>query len=132
MKFSIKEFFSKFDQICSLLWIWSYLLKKSLMENLIFCAVLKHYQQSCEYGCSFVAKLSWKKEFFFWKDICVFLQNIHYFQKKMFLYRKKVLYLEMFLLKRNFFYREKYIWKCKKYISHLRNIFLYRKCLYYK
>ena len=33
MKFSIKDFFSKCDQI------WSHLLKKSLMENFIFCAV---------------------------------------------------------------------------------------------
>ena len=39
MKFSIKDFFSKYDQIGSFLWIWSHLLKKSLMKNLIFCAV---------------------------------------------------------------------------------------------
>ena len=39
MKFSIKDFFSKCDQIRSLLRIWSNLLKKSLMENFIFCAV---------------------------------------------------------------------------------------------
>ena len=39
MKFSIKDFFSKCDQICSFLRIWSYLLKKSLMENFIFCAM---------------------------------------------------------------------------------------------
>ena len=39
MKFSIKDFFSKYDQIRSFLRIWSHLLKKSLMENLIFCAV---------------------------------------------------------------------------------------------
>ena len=39
MKFSIKDFLSKCDQIHSFLWIWSYLLKKSLMENFIFCAV---------------------------------------------------------------------------------------------
>ena len=39
MKFSIKDFFSKFDEICSFLRIWSQLLKKSLMENLFFCAV---------------------------------------------------------------------------------------------
>ena len=36
MKFSIKNFFSKFDQILKKLWIWSHLLKKSLMENFIF------------------------------------------------------------------------------------------------
>ena len=41
MKFSIKDFFSKCDQIRSFLRIWSYLLKKSMMENFIFCAVLE-------------------------------------------------------------------------------------------
>ena len=43
MKFSIKDFFSKCDQIRSFfrssLRIWSHLLEKSLMENFIFCAV---------------------------------------------------------------------------------------------
>ena len=36
MKFSITDFFSKCDQIRRNLRIWSYLLKKSLMENFIF------------------------------------------------------------------------------------------------
>ena len=40
MKFSIKDFFSKYKQIRSLLRIWSHLLKKSLIENFIFCAVI--------------------------------------------------------------------------------------------
>ena len=40
MKFSIKDFFSKYDQIHTFLQIWSHLPKKSLMENFIFCAVL--------------------------------------------------------------------------------------------
>ena len=39
MKFSIKDFFSKYDQICRKLWILSHLLKKSFMENFIFYAV---------------------------------------------------------------------------------------------
>ena len=39
MKLSIKHFFSKCDQIRRELRIWSQLLKKSLMENFIFCAV---------------------------------------------------------------------------------------------
>ena len=39
MKFSIKDFFGKCDQICKKLRIWSHLLKKSLMENVIFYAV---------------------------------------------------------------------------------------------
>ena len=38
-KFSIKHFFSKYDQIRSFLRIWSHLLKKSLMENFIFYAL---------------------------------------------------------------------------------------------
>ena len=45
MKFSIKDFFSKCDQICSKLRIWSHLLKKSLMENFIFCAVFNELLQ---------------------------------------------------------------------------------------
>ena len=40
MPFSMKDFFSKCNQIRRKLWIWSHLLKKSLMENFIFCAVL--------------------------------------------------------------------------------------------
>ena len=39
MKFCIKVFFSKCDQIRNLLRIWSHILKKSLMKNIIFCAV---------------------------------------------------------------------------------------------
>ena len=38
-KFSIKDFFSKRDRICSFLRIWSQLLKKSLIKNFIFRAV---------------------------------------------------------------------------------------------
>ena len=38
MKFSIKNFFSKCDQTRSFLRSWSHLLKKSFMENSIFCA----------------------------------------------------------------------------------------------
>ena len=40
-KFSIKDFFSKCDQIRRKLPIWSHLLKKSLMENFIFCTVIQ-------------------------------------------------------------------------------------------
>ena len=39
MKFSIKVFFNQCDQIPRKLWIWSHLLRISLMENFIFCAV---------------------------------------------------------------------------------------------
>ena len=39
LKVSIDDFFGKCDQIHRKMGIWSHLLKKSLMENLIFCAV---------------------------------------------------------------------------------------------
>ena len=39
MKFSIKGFFSKCDQIRRKLWISSHLLKKFLMENFMFYVV---------------------------------------------------------------------------------------------
>ena len=39
MKFPIKGFFSKCGQIRRKLWIWSHLLRKSLMENFIFFTV---------------------------------------------------------------------------------------------
>ena len=39
IKFSIKDFFNKYDQIRRKLRIWSHLLKKSLMENFTFCPV---------------------------------------------------------------------------------------------
>ena len=39
MKFFIKDFSGKCDQIRPFLRIWSHLLKRSLMESLIFCVV---------------------------------------------------------------------------------------------
>ena len=39
LKFSITDFFSKYDQIRRKLRICSHLLKKSVLENFIFCAV---------------------------------------------------------------------------------------------
>ena len=41
MKSSIKNFSSKSDQIRKKLRIWSHLMKKSLMQNFIFCTVLQ-------------------------------------------------------------------------------------------
>ena len=43
MKFSVKDYFSQWNQIRKKLRIWSGLLKKSLMENFIFCAVIYLY-----------------------------------------------------------------------------------------
>ena len=46
MKFSINDFFSYCDQIRSFQRIWPHLLKKSLMENFIFCEVVFLHQWS--------------------------------------------------------------------------------------
>ena len=65
MKFSTNDFFNKCDQIRSFLRIWSHLLRKSLLENFIFCAVyiaasfiysqfeLKYVLQRCNSFCLF-------------------------------------------------------------------------------
>ena len=45
MKFSIKDFFNKFDQIHSTLHIWSQLLKESLMEIFIVVVVKNLLQE---------------------------------------------------------------------------------------
>ena len=46
MKFSIKNLFSKCDQIRSFLRIWQHLLKKSVMENFMFCEVFYEFRPS--------------------------------------------------------------------------------------
>ena len=48
MKFSIKNFFSKYDQTRRKMWICSHLLKKPLMENFTFCAV-RYFQYRYNY-----------------------------------------------------------------------------------
>ena len=50
----VKDFFSKYDQIRSFLQITPYLLKKSLMENFIFCAVI-----SGDWGELGISNLAW-------------------------------------------------------------------------
>ena len=64
---------------------------------------------SSDYGCSFVAKLSWKKMFLYGKE--VYIEKCFYWKK---------------------LFTEKNINENVKNISHFRNIFLHRKCLCYK
>ena len=52
MEYSIKDFFSRCDQIRSFLRIWSHLLKKSFMENVIFCAVINEWTHILEHSSS--------------------------------------------------------------------------------
>ena len=62
MKFSIKDFFSKCDQIRRKPRIWSHLLKKSLMENFIFGVVLPYWnlrfavQGECKISNFYISK----------------------------------------------------------------------------
>ena len=58
MNFFSKYFFSKCDQIGRKQRIWSHLLKKYLMENLIFCAVFKDYEKVRE---TWVTDPIWKE-----------------------------------------------------------------------
>ena len=58
MKFSITDFFSKCDQMSSKLRIWSHLLKKSVMENFIFCAT---YCENISIIVNVISKKSWKE-----------------------------------------------------------------------
>ena len=57
-KFLIKDLFSKYDQIHSLLRIWSSLLKKSLMENSVSCAeIFKAWPAICtSVVCEFISE----------------------------------------------------------------------------
>ena len=64
MKFAIKNFFSKYDQIRRELRIWSDLLKKSLMENFIFWVVQEisregdmHISQYSFFRCTLFEKI---------------------------------------------------------------------------
>ena len=70
MKFFIKDFSSKCDQIHRKLGIWSHLLKKSLMENLILSAWLTYMQTP--YSASIYetdyCKL-WNQQFDWWENI---------------------------------------------------------------
>ena len=63
MKFSIKDFFSKCDQIHRRMLIWLHLLKKSLLENFICCAVkselkrCKRLKRKLFYNCFITARI---------------------------------------------------------------------------
>ena len=70
IKFAIKDFFSKCDQIRRKLRIWSHLLKKSLMENFVFCAVYIF--------CRNTGKLLFKKN----SRTCLVATDIRYLDRK--------------------------------------------------
>ena len=81
MKFSIKGFFSKCDQIRRWLRIWSHLLKKSLIENFIFCVmnVLVGYEKYIQQWFDYIRKIKllWltKLHDFLTVPWCLFLET---------------------------------------------------------
>ena len=85
MKFSIKYFSSKCDQICRKLRIWSHLLEKSLMENFIFCAVSVLLEINV---LSLLANLTHKNNFGFtekmaWYYLTNLVQTLYRFLKRL-------------------------------------------------
>ena len=66
MKFSIKDFFSKCNQIRS---FWSHLLKKSLMENFIFCAMLLSPERHLICLLTQSTKIKEASKSFLWVDL---------------------------------------------------------------
>ena len=70
------------------------------------------------YGCSFVAKLNWKKKFF-WKNICVFYKLYIICRKK---WLKKKIYIDFFLFTEKALFTEN-----EKYIYLIWGIFFMQK-----
>ena len=65
--------------------------------------------------------------YIFFEKIFVFFTKYTLFAEKNVFLWKRVLQWTFFLLKKTFYW-EKYKWKCKKYISHFKNVFLHGKC----
>lgn len=68
IKFSFKDFFCKGDQIHSFMGIWSNLLKKFLIENCIFCALIKiSFRVYYDPRNNLIRRCrSWRLENYFW------------------------------------------------------------------
>ena len=62
MKFFIKHFFSKYDQICSFLQNWPQILKKSLMENF---SDFNNLSSLSYWNYSFFSNIYWPENSFF-------------------------------------------------------------------
>ena len=84
IKFSIKDFFSKCDQICSFLRIWSHLLKKSSTENFTFCTVSQKVKGILVWNLQHVI-FKWRWTYWqIFKSALVYLQRIFLFFKTVF------------------------------------------------
>ena len=73
IKFSIKDFFSKSEQIRSFLQIWSHLLKKSLMRTFIFLySVIQGMRREMEVRSKTVGENNFRLNFSYFKKFCHF------------------------------------------------------------
>ena len=89
-------------------------------ENVIL--VYSFSTVSLNYGCLFVANLSWKNNFFLKKY--VFYKIYIICRKNDFIWTKSFI-LKFFFLKKTFFLEKNIKWKCKKiYISFEKYIFM--------
>ena len=75
------------------------------------------------YGCSFVAKLSWKKNFFFEKIFVFFTKYTLFAEKNVFIWKKSFI-LKIFLLKKTFFTE-------KNINENVKNIYLISEIYFY-
>ena len=98
-KFSIKDFFSKCDQIRSKLRIWSHLMKKFLMENFIFCVV---YRKTARYFFLVIQRFSCITQHI--KEHSTFLKsnNLRYKKKLSNFSRKAFKWIQVFLKQPDF------------------------------
>ena len=95
------------------------------LPNHCFSKSYRMVMKLSKYGCSFVAKLGWKKNFFWKKKIkkCVFYKIYIIWRKNAFISKKSSL-LKNFLTEKNVIYREKYkskivIWEIYFYAENV-------------
>ena len=101
MKFFINDFFRKCDQMGRKLRIWSHLLKKSLMEDVIFCAMQHTHFLQQTYLNQLLSNLRWGFN----------LSNENLFFKKKTKTEKKYLDLTICKSEKNLFLRESHLEK---------------------
>ena len=69
-----------------------------------------------------------KTKYFFLKKSLLFAKYTWFAEKNCF-YMEKKFYIEKFFYWKKIFLEKKYMWTCKKYISHLRNIYTENVCV---
>ena len=126
----MKDFFGKCDQIRIYLQIWSHLLKKSLMEKFIFCAVYSTFDSHSEHNEASKREIlmkivnGWELLTFFGKSsiLDVWLSSDYTAETRTAQKMK-------FCIK-SFFSKCGQIWSFSRIWSHLLNEFLMENCIF--